>query len=70
MYNNKSMIIENFIKHVEKNVYFQNIYMFIERIKNMIIIKKIKFFETIYIFIFETQRLLNILKCFQKNKNV
>ena len=42
MYNDKSIIIDNFIELIDKNIYFCNIYLFIERIKNMTTTKNIK----------------------------
>ena len=40
MYDDKSAIIDNFIKHVDKNIYFRNVNDFIDRVKNMIDVKK------------------------------
>ena len=42
MYNNKFAIIDDFIKHINKNIYFQNVNNFINRVKNIIDIKKTK----------------------------
>ena len=42
MYDGKSVITENFIEHIEKNIYFRNVHLFIERIKNMTVIKNAK----------------------------
>ena len=42
MYDNKLLIIDNSIKYANKNTYFKNIYLFIKRIKNIIIVKKTK----------------------------
>ena len=41
MYNEKFVIIDNFIEYVDKNIYFRDVYLFIEQIKNIITIKKI-----------------------------
>ena len=42
MYNEKFVVIDNFIKYINKNIYFQNVNIFIERVKNIIKIKKIE----------------------------
>ena len=42
MYDGKSVIIENFIEHIRKDIYFRDVHLFIERIKDMIIIKSAK----------------------------
>ena len=42
MYNDKSAIIDDFIKHVDKNIYFKIVNNFIDRVKNMINVKKTK----------------------------
>ena len=42
MYDGKFVIIENFIEHIGKNIYFRDVYLFIERIKNMTVIKNAK----------------------------
>jgi len=39
MYNDKFVVINNFIKHINKNIYFRDIYFFIKRIKNITTIK-------------------------------
>ena len=41
-YNNKITIINDLMKHVDKNTYFRDVYNFIKRIQNMIIIKNHK----------------------------
>ena len=41
-YNNKTTVIALVIEHVEKDIYFKNIHVFIERVKDMTIIKKNK----------------------------
>ena len=42
MYDGKSVIIENHIEHIEKNIYFQDVHLFIERIKDITVIKNAK----------------------------
>ena len=42
MYNNKFTITDDFIKHVDKNIYFRNVNNFIDRVKNIIDMKKTK----------------------------
>ena len=42
MYDGKSVITENLIEHIEKNIYFRDVHLFIERIKDMIVIKNAK----------------------------
>ena len=42
MYNEKFVVIDNFIEHINKNIYFQNVNVFIERVKNIIKVKEIK----------------------------
>ena len=39
MYDNKSIHIDNFIEHVEKEIYFRDMHMFNDRVKNLITIK-------------------------------
>ena len=49
-YNNKTIIIDDLIKHIKKNIYFCNVHIFIDWIKNIIIIKSkklIKFNENV-----------------------
>ena len=41
-YENKNVIINNSIEYVDKNIYFRDVYLYIERIKNMSILKKIE----------------------------
>ena len=38
-YNNKITVIDDSIKHVDKNIYIRDVYNFIKRIQNIIIIK-------------------------------
>lgn len=38
-YDEKFAVIEDFIIHIKKNTYFRNVYIFINRIKNIKIIK-------------------------------
>jgi len=45
MYNNKFVVIDNFIQYVNKNIYFWDIYLFIERIKNITTIKSANLFR-------------------------
>ena len=42
MYDDKFAIIDNFIKHVDKNIYFRNVNDFIDCVKNIIDVKKTK----------------------------
>ena len=41
-YDNKTIIIDNSIENVEKNIYFRDVHIFIDKIKNMTIIKSEK----------------------------
>ena len=41
-YEDKNVIIDNFIEHVDKNIYFRDVHLYIEKIKNMLIFKKIE----------------------------
>ena len=55
MYDNKFVIIDNFMKHVDKNIYFRNINNFIDCVKNIIDIKKTKIIrQNLYICFRET----------------
>lgn len=40
MYNDKLMNFDSFIKHVEKKIYFRNVYLFVKIFKKINIIKK------------------------------
>ena len=40
MYDGKSAVTDNFIEHVDKNIYFRNVNDFIDRVKNMIDVKE------------------------------
>ena len=42
MYNDKFAIINDFIKHVDKNIYFRNVNNFIDCVKHIINVKKTK----------------------------
>ena len=42
MYDEKSIVIEEFIMHVEKNIYFRDVNDFIDRVKNMTNVKSAK----------------------------
>ena len=42
MYDDKFAIIDNFIKHVDKNIYFLDVNDFIDCVKNIIDVKKTK----------------------------
>ncbi len=35
MYDNKSVLTEEFMKHAEENIYFKNVYLFLKRMKNV-----------------------------------
>ena len=55
MYNDKFAIINDFIKHVDKNIYFRNVNNFIDRVKNIIDVKKTKMIrQNLYICFCET----------------
>ena len=45
MYNDKSTTINNFIKYINKNIYFCNVIYFVKRIKNIIKIKKVELMQ-------------------------
>ena len=42
MYKFKFVVIEKSIKHFDKNTYFHDVDIFIDRVKNMIIVKNIE----------------------------
>ena len=42
MYNEKFVVINGFIEHINKNIYFRNVNVFIEQVKNIIKIKEIE----------------------------
>lgn len=42
MYDNKPLITAEFIKYIEKNIYFRDVHLFINRIKNMIVCKNLE----------------------------
>ena len=42
MYDEKSIVIEKFIIHVEKNIYFRDVNDFINRVKNITNVKNAK----------------------------
>ena len=42
MYDDKSINIENFIIHINKNTYFKNVHYFIRRVNDIVIVKKIE----------------------------
>ena len=42
MYDEKFVVIDEFIEFIDKNIYFRNVIYFIDRIKNMIEIKKVE----------------------------
>ena len=42
MYEIKFVVIENFIKYFDKNIYFRDVDIFIDRVKNMIVIKNVE----------------------------
>ena len=42
MYETKFVVIENLIKHFDKNIYFRDVDMFIDRMKNMIVVKNVE----------------------------
>jgi hypothetical protein len=39
MYENKSIVIEEFIEHAEKNIYFRNVHLFLKRVKDVAKVK-------------------------------
>jgi hypothetical protein len=41
MYDNKFTFTNEFIKHAEKNIYFRNVHLFLERVKNVIRMKNV-----------------------------
>jgi hypothetical protein len=41
MYDNKSTFTEEFIKHVEKNIYFRDVHLFLKRVKNVTRVKNV-----------------------------
>ena len=49
-YDDKIAIIVSIIEHARKNIYFRDVHVFIERIKNMFVIKEAKLIATICIF--------------------
>ena len=51
------MIINEFITHVDKNIYFRNVYIFVDRIKNVIIIKSNKLIKNNFYIYFKNKAL-------------
>ena len=43
MYDNKSISIDQVMKHAEKNIYFRDVYLFLNRVKNMTLIHEDQF---------------------------
>jgi hypothetical protein len=39
MYENKSIVTEEFIEHAEKNIYFRNVHLFLKRVKDVAKVK-------------------------------
>ena len=53
IYNNKLLTTIKFVKYIEKNIYFRDVYLFIDRIKNMIVCKNFEFLRNnFYIYLF------------------
>ena len=51
MYEFKFVVIEKLIKHFDKNIYFRDVNMFIDRVKNMIVVKNIELIrQNLYIY--------------------
>ena len=42
MYNEKFVAIDDFIEHINKNIYFQNVNVFIKQVKNITKVKKVE----------------------------
>ena len=54
-YDEKIVVIAFAMKHVNKNIYFRDVHVFIEKVKNMIIIKEIKMIRNnLYIWLCNT----------------
>ncbi len=41
MYDNKFTFTKEFIKHVDKDIYFRNVHLFLKRVKDMIRVKNV-----------------------------
>ena len=53
LYKSKPVVFETFsLKHSNKNLYFRNVHVFVNRIKKLTIIKKTKWYERIYDLVF------------------
>jgi hypothetical protein len=39
MYDNKSVVTEEFIEHAEKNIYFRDVHLFLKRVKDVAKVK-------------------------------
>jgi hypothetical protein len=39
MYENKSILIEEFIEHAEKDIYFRDVHLFLKRVKDVTKVK-------------------------------
>ena len=51
MYEIKFVVIENFIKYFDKNIYFRDVDMFIDRMKNIIVVKNVELIrQNLYIY--------------------
>ena len=42
MYNEKFNTNDNFLKYADKNIYFRNVHLFVERVQNIIKIKNLE----------------------------
>ena len=45
IYEIKFVVIENLIKYFDKNIYFRDVDIFIDRVKNMIVVKNVELFR-------------------------
>ena len=68
-YDDKFVVIEKIIKHVDKNIYFRDVNDFINRVKNMINVKSVEFVrQNLYICFRETTMTWYITILIEKQK--
>ena len=70
MYDEKSIIIEKFIMHVEKNIYFRDVNDFIDRVKNITNVKNTKLIRQNFYICFRNIVFHNTSLFSRKIKNV
>ena len=71
MYDDKSAITDNLMKHVDKNIYFRNVNDFIDRVKDMIDVKRANMIrQNLYICFRETTLIWYIIILIENQKRL